>query len=153
MAPSGGRTPSAGLARRFAADESGAVALIFGLSATALIGLVGGAIDYSRLHLRQVQLQHAADAGVMAGGAALKFASSDAAAIRGTTENAVKEADSAAGRRHLAIETVVDLGTPSVSALLTSQVRLAFGPFIGMASRTVSARSKAQSYGKMRLRS
>lgn len=149
--PSGDGAPSAGLARRFASDESGAVALIFGLSAMALIGLVGGAIDYSRLHLRQAQLQQAADAGVMAGGATMKLAASDSAAIRGTTENAIKEADAAAGQKHLAIETVVDLGASSVSALLTSEVRLAFGPFIGMASRTVSARSKAQLYGKMRL--
>lgn len=144
-------TPFKRVGSGFYRDHSGAVTVIVGLAATTLIGFVGGAIDYSRLHLRQVQLQHAADAGVMAGGATLKLAASDAAAIKGTTENAIKQADGASGNKHLKIETTVDLKTPSVSALLTSEVKLAFGPFIGMASKTVSARSKAQLYGKMRL--
>lgn len=135
----------------FVSDESGAVAIIFALSATTLIGFVGGAVDYSRLHFRQVQLQQAADAAVLTGGAGLKLASSDAANIKGTTENAAREADKSSGYMNLAVETVVDLNTPSVSTTLKSEVKLNFGSFIGMPSMTVSARSKAQLHGKMRL--
>ncbi|TXN08013.1 hypothetical protein FV219_07780, partial [Methylobacterium sp. WL122] len=39
--------------RSFGADRSGAVALIFGLVATVLLGLVGGGVDYARLAARR----------------------------------------------------------------------------------------------------
>lgn len=134
-----------------AADTGGSVAVIFGLSATVLVGLVGGGIDYARLHLRKNELQRAADAGVMAGGNALKLAASSEAVIRSVTENAARDTDKESGAASLAVETAVDFGTPSVTVQLQDQVKLTFGPFVGLSNVTVDARSKAQLFGKIRL--
>lgn len=144
-------SPSTAKIRSFASDEGGTVVVVFALAATTLIGFVGGAIDYSRLHLRHSQLQHVADAAVMTGGAALKLAAADAATIQGATESAARETDKSSGYTNLSIETSVNLDITGVAAKLSSEVRLAFGPFIGMRSKTVTAYSKAQLHGKMRL--
>lgn len=52
--------------RRFKADQSGSTAVIFGLSLLPLIGLAGGAVDYSRAGARQTDMQRALDATVLA---------------------------------------------------------------------------------------
>jgi hypothetical protein len=67
--------------RSFVTDRRGAVAVIFCLCATVLLGLVGGSVDYARLAARRTQLQGAVDAGALAGGNALKLALSSTAAV------------------------------------------------------------------------
>lgn len=60
-------SPAAGISRpRFHNDERGAVAVIFGLTAFAMIATIGAAIDYSRLVGARTQLQQAADAAILA---------------------------------------------------------------------------------------
>ena len=41
--------PSTCLLKRFVSDRSGAAALIFGLSLIPIVGLIGAAVDYSRV--------------------------------------------------------------------------------------------------------
>ena len=53
------------LVSTFARDARGSVALMFGLVAIVLIGLVGAAFDYSRMALMQTSLQRAVDASVL----------------------------------------------------------------------------------------
>ncbi|WP_405029864.1 TadE/TadG family type IV pilus assembly protein [Methylobacterium sp. BE186] len=86
MSLSGRRT--ARTQRRGAVPEKSArsVAVIFGLSATVLLGMAGGAADYACIVHRRSQLQVAVDAGTLAGGNALKLAASNPASIVGLTE-------------------------------------------------------------------
>lgn len=53
------------LFRRFKSDESGATAIMFGLSLIPVIGLVGGAVDYSRAARAHSELQKAVDAATI----------------------------------------------------------------------------------------
>ena len=76
----------------FGTNKRGTVAIIFALAGTTLIGIVGGGIDYARLMARRTELQSAVDTGALAGGNALKLASSDPAAIIGLTEQTIRDA-------------------------------------------------------------
>ena len=51
---------------RFAREQSGAVALLFGLALVPVAGLMGLALDYSRGQLARAQLQNAVDAAGLA---------------------------------------------------------------------------------------
>ncbi len=64
--------------------------MIFGLSATALVGMVGGAVDYAYLVSSRSNLQSAVDAGVMAGGNALKLVVSNTESIVGLTTQTIQ---------------------------------------------------------------
>jgi Flp pilus assembly protein TadG len=52
---------------RFASDERGGVAIIFGLMTSVVIGIVGLAVDYGRLFQTRAHLQMASDAAALAG--------------------------------------------------------------------------------------
>jgi Flp pilus assembly protein TadG len=50
---------------RFARDEGGNVAMIWGLAAVVLVGMVGAALDFSNANSAKAHLQNAADAAVL----------------------------------------------------------------------------------------
>jgi Flp pilus assembly protein TadG len=52
-------------------DQRGVVAIIFALAILPLMGLVGAAIDYSRLTLSRENLQSVADSAALAGATAM----------------------------------------------------------------------------------
>lgn len=54
------------LARRFAADVRGAVALLFGLAVVPIVGIAGIAVDFTRVTADRADLQSAADAAALA---------------------------------------------------------------------------------------
>ncbi|MBT2133672.1 pilus assembly protein [Croceibacterium sp. LX-88] len=56
-----------GLLRRLRLSESGNVMAIAAVSLIPLIGMIGGAVDISRIYLTKARLQQACDAGVLAG--------------------------------------------------------------------------------------
>ncbi len=60
------RPSNGSLAARFSRDESGTVAILFGLMAIVLFALVGGAIDYGRAVHARYQIQEAVDSAVLA---------------------------------------------------------------------------------------
>ncbi|WP_232631379.1 TadE/TadG family type IV pilus assembly protein [Methylobacterium sp. Leaf118] len=149
-------TRQAGRARRrigarLRRDTGGSVAVIFGLSATVLVGLVGGAVDYSRLVARRTQLQSAVDAGVMAGGNALKLVVSNTDSIAGLTTQTIRAEAPADAAAPVSIDVTVAADKTSVEAFASQTVKLAFGPFVGMGSMQITARAKASVVGKMRL--
>ena len=127
------------------------MAVIFGLSATVLVGLVGGAVDYARLAARRTQLQSAVDAGVMAGGNALKLVVSNADSIVGLTTQTIQSEARADPASPVSVQVTVAPDKTSVEASAEQTVKLAFGPFVGMGSMPISARAKASVVGKMRL--
>lgn len=135
----------------FGADRRGGVALIFGLSATVIVGLVGGGIDYARLINRRSQLQAAVDAGVLAGGNALKLAASSIDAVRGVAEQTVRDAAKPVSDQPFTLRVDVSPEKTSVFARAEETVRLSFGTFIGMSSTTIAAQARVNVVGRMRL--
>ncbi|CAO4136339.1 hypothetical protein OFEAOIEE_LOCUS4093 [Methylorubrum extorquens] len=138
-------------ASAFHRDSGGAVSVIVALAATTLIGLVGGAIDYARLVSAQSHIQQAADAGVMAGGNALKLVVSNTASIVGLTTQTIQAEIKDGARNPVTIQVDVAGDKTSVTATVEQTIQLTFGPFVGMSSQKVSAKAKASVVGKMRL--
>jgi hypothetical protein len=135
----------------FRREDRGGVALIFGLSATVLLGLVGGGIDYARLSYRRAQLQSAVDMGTLAGGNTLKLASSTVASVKGVTEQVVRDSAKPVPDRPFTVAVTVPDDKTSVFARVEETVKLAFGAFVGVGAQRVAAQSRASVVGKMRL--
>ena len=51
--------------KSFVRDQRGNVAIMLGLTAPVLIGMIGAAVDYSRLASRHAELQRIADAAAL----------------------------------------------------------------------------------------
>lgn len=137
--------------RSFGSDQRGGVALLFGFAGPLLIGLAGGAIDYTRMVTRKSQLQNAVDAGVLAGGNTLKFAAPDDAGTKSLTEHTVREEAKGSDPAALAVEVSIGADRNSVFARAEETMELAFGAFVGMKTAKVTAQAKAQVLGRMRL--
>ncbi|WP_342150401.1 pilus assembly protein TadG-related protein [Methylorubrum sp. SB2] len=138
-------------AQRLRRADRGSVAVIFGLSATALVGMVGGAIDYARLVSSRSNLQAAVDAGVLAGGNALKLVVSNTDSIIGLTTQTIQTEAKANPASPVAIQVTVGGDKTSVTARAQQTVKLMFGPFVGLGTMAISAQAKASVVGKMRL--
>ncbi len=72
--------------QRWARDTAGATVVMYAVLAVPVLGFVGAAVDYSRLHSGQVELQNALDASALAAGRAYEntignVATREAAAI------------------------------------------------------------------------
>lgn len=132
-------------------ESDGAVAVIFGLAASTLIGLVGGGIEYARVLSARTQLQSAVDAGVMAGGNALKLVVSSTDSIVGLTTQTIQTEAKAPADVPVTIQVTVAPDKTSVEARAEQVIKLTFGAFVGMASMPISARAKASVVGRMRL--
>ena len=70
----------AGLMRRFAADRSGAIVLLFGLTLVLILGFVGGAIDYANAYRYRAKIQNALDSAALAAGREIDVGSSNSTA-------------------------------------------------------------------------
>ncbi len=125
--------------------------MIFGLSATALVGMVGGAVDYAYLVSSRSNLQSAVDAGVMAGGNALKLVVSNTESIVGLTTQTIQAEARANPASPVAIQVTVAPDKTSVTARAEQSVKLMFGPLVGLGTMSISAQAKASVVGKMRL--
>lgn len=132
-------------------DRRGGVALTFALSSMVLFGLVGGGIDYAHLVTRRAQLQNAVDAGVLTGGNTLKLAASSIASVQGVTEQAIRANAPPSPDQPFTVTVDVAPDKTNVSARVEESVKLAFGGFLGLGTRTVSAHARASVVGKMRL--
>lgn len=132
-------------------DRRGGVAVTFGLSATVLLGLVGGGIDYARLSSRRSQIQNALDQAVLSGGNALKLASATPASVSGVTEQAIRDGVTSPPDRPLSVQVTVPDDKMSVAATASEDFKLSFGPFIGVRTAHIALRSKVNVVGNMRL--
>ena len=68
-------------ARRYASDKRGTIAILFAMMLTAVVSVVGGAVDYARWLSAKTTTFSAMDAAVLAGGRALLIGQSSASAI------------------------------------------------------------------------
>ena len=129
-------------------DRQGGVAVIFGLSATVLIGLAGGGIDYARLSARRSQVQNALDVAVLAGGNTLKLASATPASVSGVTEQTVRVNAPSPPDRPLTVQVTVAADMTSVLATASEDFKFAFAPFIGVRSAHITLQVEGQRRGQ-----
>ena len=61
------------LAQAFSSDERGVIAIIFALTATIVLAMVGGAVDYGRWHAANSRTLEAMDTAVLAAGRVLQI--------------------------------------------------------------------------------
>jgi Flp pilus assembly protein TadG len=64
----------ASIIQRFHRANGGNVAMLFGMSVTALIAITGGAVDFARFYQAKTKAQTALDAATLAGGRAVQLA-------------------------------------------------------------------------------
>jgi Flp pilus assembly protein TadG len=145
------RLPGARQRHAFLADRRGAVALIFALASTVLLGLAGGGIDYTRMVYRRSQMQNAVDAAVLAGGNTLKLSPSNSTAVASIVQRLIAENAPSPPDRPLSVQVTVSSDKTSVSASATDTFKLAFGAFVGLKTSPITVRSTARIMGKMRL--
>ncbi|TXN08559.1 pilus assembly protein [Methylobacterium sp. WL103] len=139
------------LARGFADDRRGAVAIIFGLVSTVLLGLVGGGIDFARLAARRNLLQGAVDAGTLAGGSALKLALSNTAAVSSVAEQTIRSEAKSPPDRPLTVVVTVASDKTNVAATASENFKLTFGSFVGLSAVKIAVKAQASVVGRMRL--
>jgi hypothetical protein len=117
------------LFKRFSRNERGAVALMFGLSAVPVFGLVGAAVDYNRASATRMELQAAADATSLSlakSATALPIAQ---AIIRGQDVFNGNWND----RTHVSTPAVtISRGTDTYRVQASAQVRTVMLPIIGI---------------------
>lgn len=65
--------------RKFPSSREGSIGMMFGLLAVPLMGMVGMAVDFSRVVTARYQMQDAVDAAILAGGRAAQTTLSDPA--------------------------------------------------------------------------
>ncbi|TXN04584.1 pilus assembly protein [Methylobacterium sp. WL103] len=138
-------------AQAFVDDRRGAVAVIFCLAATVLLGLVGGGIDYARLAARRNLLQGAVDAGTLAGGGSLKLALSNTAAVSSVTEQTIRSEAKSPPDRPLTVQVTVATDKTSVAATASENFKLTFGSFVGLSEVKIAVKAQASVVGRMRL--
>src|SRR5688500_494833 len=128
-------------AKRFARDARGAVAITFALALLPLLGIVGAAVDYSRLSRARTTKQSVVDAAALAGAKAMWEKANQIASV---AEAAAVAAATAVvdGRLPGAQKTITAaLSTRSVYVKVTQTETIIFGGFVGKETSTVWAES------------
>lgn len=127
--------------RRFRNDRSGAIAQLFAVALLPIIGIAGGAVDYTMASGRKVRLQSALDAATLA-------------ATRSVTANSTNAQIAQIVRNHLnanldfgaqvELTVVVDAAARKVDANATLAHQPYLLPVIGISSIPVGAQSSSQ---------
>lgn len=128
----------------FARNQRGNVVIVFGLTAPALIGMAGAAVDYSRLADRRTELQRVADAAALS---AAKVLSTNYAQTSGQREAAAVLAANQVthGAAPTAQSTAtVFLTEKSAQVSMSETLNLAFGGLLGQSTSQVGVLAKAK---------
>ena len=132
---------------RFAGDQQGSVAIIFGLTVTLLFGIVGLAIDFSRSISVSSRLLSALDAAALAGakkldgGASNKEVEDTAKAFFDQQKNHLKIGDITVS----ALNIQIDRDNTTVSTNVSASMGTTFGRVIGVNSVNLN-RASSVSY-------
>lgn len=122
--------------RSFAANEDGAVAVIFGLSSLALVMITGLAIDVGRVMHAESKIANAADAAALAAAKALKDSDATESEIQ-VIANRYFTSNMAGGGNYATINGVtvrIDRDRSSVSVDVDASVSTTFGQIAGIQS-------------------
>ena len=127
--------------RRFGRDRSGGVALLFAVGLLPMLGLAGGAIDYTLAGGRKVRLQNAVDSATLA-------------ATRTVTANSIAAQVTDVVRKYInantdfgpsvALDVTLDIGARSVKVVATLSHKPYLLPIIGISSIPIGAESSSQ---------
>ncbi|MEN3952823.1 TadE/TadG family type IV pilus assembly protein [Iodidimonas sp. SYSU 1G8] len=140
------------LVRSWASDNRGAMAIIYGLMAVPLLGFVGVAVDYARMHSGRVEMQNALDSAALAGGRAYEN-TSGTFSVR---ETAAKTAAQNFFKANMP-DNVHGMTEPTISVTPTAQqvvvtasadMPTAFMQLLGIEAMTVSASSTVVRNGR-----
>jgi Flp pilus assembly protein TadG/predicted nucleic acid-binding Zn ribbon protein len=129
------------LARRFRADASGGVALIFAISLVPLLAVAGGAVDYTMAAGRKVRLQSALDAATLDATRSVT-ASSTNAQIAAIIQKHISGQLSFASQ--VSVTVAVDTSARKVDATATLAHQPYLLPVVGISSISVGAQSSSQ---------
>jgi Flp pilus assembly protein TadG len=124
----------------FAADRSGAIAILFALLALPVAGMVGAAVDYGMAMRTHARLQRAADAAAFA---ALAKVPQGAAEV----ERALRvnfEANVGEEFKDLGLPFTMDDDPPRVTVTIETEVKTALLALIGFSSMPVRVESTAE---------
>ena len=125
---------------RFAADTSGATAVIFGIALIPLAFVAGGSIDYSRASSTRTSLQKALDAAVLAG--AIEAAKgTSASAIPNVINNYFQTNSNLSGG--IKLDTQIDTTAGTIAATGQYALDMAFMKLAGINSLDIGATSVA----------
>lgn len=148
----------------FIVDESGAVVLIMALALVAFLGMAALAIDYSYMSEVQGELKKAAEAGALAGAAALGSFSSPNWTAGTTAATSMVQQNSAAGdllpaptvtygywstdpavSPPLQSSTITPTSTdiPAIQVVVAKSVQLSFAPILGISTANLSGTAVA----------
>lgn len=127
------------LPRKFGADASGAVAIVFALSVIPMLVAAGVAIDYSRALSVKSELQKAADAGVLAARSSMGDAQS-AAKLRAT---GVVKANENVLHNAVVAEPIVNLEDGSAKVTLRADMPTTLTKLLGINTLPIEVTAKA----------
>lgn len=127
--------------KRFRTAEGGAVAIMFGLTFVAIIGIVALTIDYSRATTRREMLQAAVDAAVQSAA----VANANPGQKRQMFDAALAANLAGASELSNIIPTVaIDSATNKVTATVSADLKTSFGAAIGFGKLKIAVRSEMQ---------
>jgi Flp pilus assembly protein TadG len=106
----------------FGRSTDGVVALVFGLGAPVLLGVVGVAVDYSRWSQQVQRLQLAADAAAIAGAKELSVSSGNEERIEAVARGIVQaQVPPAAGQSEVSVAATIDRNRGTVRVVVRQQ--------------------------------
>jgi hypothetical protein len=120
--------------RHLVEDKKGSIAIVFALTATMVLGIIGGAVDFGRALSQRVKLQASVDAAAMAGARALAMEQGDGVTQAGNVF--------AANFPGVTPQVNVDGGKVSVNAGASVPSHLL--QFMGLPTLNVSAAAAAE---------
>lgn len=127
--------------RRFGQDERGGIAVIMALVLVPVLGMVGAAIDYSRLASAKSHIQQAVDAASLEAARRAMTAATEGTAIRDQRARGVYDANLS---RYFDVATTSFTITDTASQMVvkaSGKVALAFGGLLGLGPLPVSAQA------------
>lgn len=141
------RKPFSGLLARFACNESGSFASMFGLTAVAATLCAGVAVDYSRVAHTRAVMTDSLDAALLAAGKLMSDGETNRARLRGEFDDfffANLETRKHHGGRFEVLKFDADPATGEVSAETGAEVKMAFMGLLGTNQIDVSSRAQAR---------
>ena len=131
------------ISKRFAAETGGAVAITFALAVLPLLGMVGVAVDYSRISLARTTKQSVADAAALAGAQAMLARQGQLASVAEEAAVAAATAVVNGGAPGAQKTITAALSTRTVNVKVTQTENIIFGGFVGKETSSVGAESAA----------
>jgi Flp pilus assembly protein TadG len=128
-------------ARRFGLDRAGGVSALFAISLVPLVGMIGGAVDYTRASGQQARLQNALDVATLAATRAVTANSTEAQITQLVRQHLAGNIDFAS---QVSVSIKLNVAARSVESKATHSYKPYLLPVIGISNIPVGASSSSQ---------